>query len=234
MSRTIKIRKKTESSTAPIAIPPMVRAERILTSCCISASWRARKVISSSYCFIRLSILAVNCEFIRWYFVLVRRIVFRRCNRFSSVAIRIFCWRESLEVVGSRIVSVATSMEVLTSTALSCLVGTNTSANLLKKPFFLGVVSKESRLVITRCCTRCWVMTESCSEIISSISEAESKLSFASLNTRSICIVFRSFSCSRVNRLSVRRFSWSSAADNVSISRCTNTREKRRIASNNV
>ena len=40
-------------------------------------------------------------------------------------------------------------------TAVSCLVGTNTSANLLKKPFFLGVVSKESRLVITRCCTRC-------------------------------------------------------------------------------
>ena len=36
-----------------------------LIMCCISASWRARKVISSSYCFIRLSILAVNCEFIR-------------------------------------------------------------------------------------------------------------------------------------------------------------------------
>ena len=83
-------------------------------------------------------------------------------------------------------VSVATSNDVFTNTALSCLEGENTSASRLKNPFFLGVVINESRLVMTRCCTRCWVMTESCSEMISSISEAERRLSFASLNTRNI------------------------------------------------
>ena len=230
----INIKKKADRNTAPIAIPEIVRAERILTACCCSASWSARWVISSSYPFIKLSILAVNCVFIRWYFVLVRRMVFFRCKRFSSVAIRIFCCKESLEVAGSRIVSVATSKEVLTSTALSCLEGTNTSANLLKKPFFFGAVSRESRLVMTRCCTRWWVMTESCSEIISSISDAERRLSFSSLNTRNIWIVFRSFSWRRANKLSVRKFCWLSAADNASISRCTNTNEKRRIASSKV
>lgn len=45
-------------------------------------------------------------------------------------------------------VSVATSNDVFTNTALSCLEGENTSASRLKNPFFLGVVINESRLVI--------------------------------------------------------------------------------------
>ena len=230
ISRQIIIRKKMESRTAPTAMPPIMRAERWRTYCSFSASICARCITFSSYSLTKLSIWAVSCVSNRRNCTFLRRIVVFFWARFCSLAIRIFWCSESVGLYASRMVSVATSNEVFTNTAVSCLEGTKASAKRLKNPFFLGFVMRESRVVIMRCCTRCWVTTESCSAIISSISLAESKLSFASLNTRSIWIVFLSFSRKRTNKLSVIRLCWSSDAESVSISRWTNTREKSNIA----
>lgn len=95
-----------------------------------------------------------------------------------------------------------------------------------EKPFFRGRVTTVSRCVMIRCCTRCWVTTESCWAIICSMSLVDTMLSFASLSVRSILIVLVSFSRIKASTLSVHCTSRSSVRIRFSISRCTKNKEK--------
>ena len=99
-----------------------------------------------------------------------------------------------------------------------------------KTLLFEGSVTTVSRCVITRCCTRCWVTTESCWAIIffnlTGGYHAVIRLTQRPQHSYRICILL---AYRRLSTLSVHCTSRSSVQNRFSISRCTKRTRKKTI-----